>query len=154
MCSCEESGRLIICLCLRVIDSLLQSVHSTVKVYRVQASIPCQNKKHKDYLPTYLPTQRWYLPNIGTYHTQNGNRYVGKTSNPDMLLLQLVQKYFPTSSFSLTAHLPEKHVSGAAQTHLVTAPNKPFRACCAQYGPVFGHLGTKPKEPRKCCLGS
>jgi hypothetical protein len=37
-----------------------------------------------------------------------------------MFLLQLVQKYFPTSSsFSLTAHLPEQHVSGAAPTHLL-----------------------------------
>ncbi len=100
MYSCEEAGRLSICWCLRVIHSLLQSVHSTVKVYRVQASIPAKRKSTRStYLPTYLPTQSWYLPKIGTYHTQNGNRYVGKTSNQDMFLLQLVQKYFPTSSF-------------------------------------------------------
>jgi hypothetical protein len=36
-----------------------------------------------------------------------------------MFLLQLVQKYFSTFSFSLTAHLPEQHVSGAAPTHLL-----------------------------------
>jgi hypothetical protein len=93
----------------------------------------CQKRKHKEYLPTYLstylPTQSWYLPSIGTYHTQNGNRYVGKTSNQVMFLLQLVQKYFPTSSF-----FPD--CPSARTTCVWCCPNTPFRAC-------EGHLGTK-----------
>ncbi len=125
-----------------MIHSLLQSVHSTGKVYRVQASIPAKRESTRStYLPTYLPIYLPpYLPRVGTYHTQNGNRYVGKTSNQVMFLLQLVQKYFPTSSF-----FPD--CPSARTTCVWCCPNTPFRAC-------EGHLGTKPKEPRKCCLGS